>query len=180
MPSPHVWRRRTSRPSSSRPAAPPSSCSCGGFATPSRRRWAGGSRGRAIGGGIRNGQVRVVAATNALELGIDIGGLDAAVLLGFPGTLASTWQQVGRAGRGDRLAFSVLVTNSTPLNQYLAQHPDYLFETSPEAGFINPDNLVIRVSHLKCAAFELPFGRDEEFGPGSGELLDLLPGEGRP
>ncbi|MDO8615444.1 MAG: DEAD/DEAH box helicase [Dehalococcoidia bacterium] len=133
---------------------------------------------RAIEAGIRNGQVRVVAATNALELGIDIGGLDAAVLLGFPGTLASTWQQVGRAGRGDRLAFSVLVTNSTPLNQYLAQHPDYLFETSPEAGFINPDNLVIRVSHLKCAAFELPFGRDEAFGPGSDELLDLLAEEG--
>jgi len=133
---------------------------------------------RAIEAGIRNGQVRVVAATNALELGIDIGGLDAAVLLGFPGTLASTWQQAGRAGRGDRLAFSVLVTNSTPLNQYLAQHPDYLFETSPEAGFINPDNLVIRVSHLKCAAFELPFGRDEAFGPGSDELLDLLAEEG--
>lgn len=132
---------------------------------------------RAIEAGIRNGDVRVVAATNALELGIDIGGLDAAVLLGYPGTLASTWQQAGRAGRGNRLSFSVLVANSTPLNQYVAQHPDYLFETAPEAGFINPDNLVVRVSHLKCAAFELPFGREEDFGPGSGDLLDFLADE---
>jgi Distinct helicase family with a unique C-terminal domain including a metal-binding cysteine cluster len=133
---------------------------------------------RAIEAGIREGHVRVVAATNALELGIDIGGLDAAVLLGYPGTLASTWQQAGRAGRGDRLSFSVLVTNSTPLNQYLAGHPDYLFETAPEAGYINPDNLVIRVSHLKCGAFELPMARGEEFGPGSDELLDFLAEEG--
>ncbi|HET9477602.1 MAG TPA: DEAD/DEAH box helicase [Dehalococcoidia bacterium] len=129
---------------------------------------------RAIEAGIRDGRVRVVAATNALELGIDIGGLDAAVLLGYPGTLASTWQQAGRSGRGSRLSFSVIVANSTPLNQYVAQHPDYLFEKAPEAGFINPDNLVVRVSHLKCAAFELPFGREEDFGPGSGDLLEFL------
>ncbi|HSP54587.1 MAG TPA: DEAD/DEAH box helicase, partial [Dehalococcoidia bacterium] len=129
---------------------------------------------RAIEAGIRDGRVRVVAATNALELGIDIGGLDAAVLLGYPGTLASTWQQAGRAGRTDRTSFSVLITNSTPLNQYVAQHPDYLFETAPEAGFVNPDNLVVRVSHLKCAAFELAVEREEDFGPGTNELLDLL------
>ena len=129
---------------------------------------------RAIEAGLREGRVRGVAATNALELGIDIGGLDAAVLLGYPGTLASTWQQMGRAGRGDGLAFAVLVTTSTPLNQYLARHPEYLFETPPEAGLINPDNLIIRVSHLKCAAFELPFAQGEEFGPDTADLLELL------
>ncbi len=129
---------------------------------------------RAIEAGLREGRVRGVAATTALELGIDIGGLDAAVLLGYPGTLASTWQQIGRAGRGDGLAFAVLVTGSSPLNQYLARHPDYLFDTPPEAGLINPDNLIIRVSHLKCAAFELPFAKGEEFGPDTAELLELL------
>lgn len=133
---------------------------------------------RAIEAGLREGRVRAVAATNALELGIDIGGLDAAVLLGYPGTVASTWQQMGRAGRGDRLACAVLVANSTPLNQYLARHPQYLFDTSPEAGFINPDNLIIRVSHLKCAAFELPVAGDEVFGPDTDALLGLLAEEG--
>ena len=133
---------------------------------------------RAIEAGLREGRVRVVAATNALELGIDIGGLDAAVLLGYPGTIASAWQQMGRAGRGDRLSFAILVTNSTPLNQYLARHPEYLFESAPEAGLVNPDNLIIRVSHLKCAAFELPLDQGEEFGPGTVELLDLLVEEG--
>jgi DEAD/DEAH box helicase domain-containing protein len=133
---------------------------------------------RAIEAGLRGGRVRGVAATNALELGIDIGGLDAAVLLGYPGTLASAWQQMGRAGRGNGLSFAVLVASSSPLNQYLAHHPQYLFETPPEAGLINPDNLIIRVSHLKCAAFELPFAEDEEFGPESAELLKLLAEEG--
>ncbi len=133
---------------------------------------------RAIEAGLREGRVRAVAATTALELGIDIGGLDAAVLLGYPGSLASTWQQMGRAGRGEGLSFAALVTNSTPLNQYLARHPEYLFETPPEAGLINPDNLIIRVSHLKCAAFELPFERGEEFGADTAELLGLLAEEG--
>jgi DEAD/DEAH box helicase domain-containing protein len=133
---------------------------------------------RAIEAGLREGRVRGVAATNALELGIDIGGLQAAVLLGYPGSIASAWQQMGRAGRGDDLAFAVLVTNSTPLNQYLSNHPEYLFETPPESGFLNPDNLIVKVSHLKCAAFELPFDREEEFGPGATELLDVLEEEG--
>jgi DEAD/DEAH box helicase domain-containing protein len=133
---------------------------------------------RAIEAGLRSGRVRAVAATNALELGIDIGGLDAAVLLGYPGTLASAWQQMGRAGRGDQTSFAVLVANSSPLNQYVARHPEYLFETSPESGFIDPDNLIIRISHLKCAAFELPFQKGEEFGAESAELLELLAEEG--
>jgi DEAD/DEAH box helicase domain-containing protein len=133
---------------------------------------------RAIEAGLREGRVLGVAATSALELGIDIGGLDAAVLLGYPGSLASTWQQMGRAGRGNSLSFAVLVASSSPLNQYLAHHPQYLFETPPEAGLVNPDNLIIRVSHLKCAAFELPFAQDEEFGPDSAELLELLVEDG--
>ena len=133
---------------------------------------------RAIEAGLRSGRVRAVAATNALELGIDIGGLDAAVLLGYPGTLASAWQQMGRAGRGDQTSFACLVANSSPLNQSVARYPEYLFDTSPESGFIDPDNLIIRVSHLKCAAFELPFQKGEAFGVESDELLELLAEEG--
>ncbi|HXF51293.1 MAG TPA: DEAD/DEAH box helicase [Dehalococcoidia bacterium] len=129
---------------------------------------------RAIEKGLREGRVRGVVATNALELGIDIGGLDASILVGYPGTLASAWQQMGRAGRRADLSFSCLVTNSTALNQFLASHPEYLFETAPEAGLVDPDNLYVRVSHLKCAAFELPFEEGEPFGQGAGELLDLL------
>lgn len=129
---------------------------------------------RRIEQGLREGSVRGVVATNALELGIDIGGLEAAVLTGYPGTLASTWQQFGRAGRRDRPAFAVLVASSSPLSQYVAAHPDFLFEASPEAGLINPDNLVILAAHLKCAAFELPFGAGEEFGAWGAQLLDLL------
>jgi DEAD/DEAH box helicase domain-containing protein len=123
---------------------------------------------------LRSGAIRSVVATNALELGIDIGGLQASVLLGYPGTLASTWQQMGRAGRGADTSLAVLVTNSAPLNQYVARHPEYLFEASPESALINRDNLAIRVSHLKAAAFELPIEADEEFGPDTGELLQLL------
>jgi DEAD/DEAH box helicase domain-containing protein len=133
---------------------------------------------RAIEAGLRDGAIRGVVATNALELGIDIGGLEAAVLMGYPGTLASAWQQIGRAGRRDRSALAVLVVNSTPLNQYIARHPDYLFDTATEAALINRENLAIRVSHLKAAAFELPFGEDEEFGPETREILALLDEEG--
>ncbi|HWQ28958.1 MAG TPA: Zn-binding domain-containing protein, partial [Dehalococcoidia bacterium] len=132
---------------------------------------------RAIEKGLREGRVRGVVATNALELGIDIGGLDASILVGYPGTLASAWQQMGRAGRRADLSFSVLVANSSALNQFLASHPEYLFETPPEAGLVDPDNLFVRVSHLKCAAFELPFDEGESFGDGARELLDLLADE---
>jgi DEAD/DEAH box helicase domain-containing protein len=133
---------------------------------------------RAVERGLREGRIRGVVATNALELGIDIGGLDAAVLTGFPGTLASAWQQMGRAGRRHGLAFSVLIASSSPLNQYVATNPDYLFDTSPEAGLIDPDNLLVRISHMKCAAFELPFEEHEEYGPDSAELLEMLADEG--
>ncbi len=124
--------------------------------------------------GLRRGEIRGVVATNALELGIDIGSLEAAVLTGFPGGLASAWQQMGRAGRRNSVALALLVTSSTPLNQYLAQNPDYLFDTSPEAGRIDPENLLVRVSHIKCAAFELPFRTGEAFGPHLPELLEML------
>src|SRR5207249_5796684 len=119
---------------------------------------------REIERGLREGAVLGVVSTNALELGIDIGGLDAAVLLGYPGSVASTWQQAGRAGRRSSTSVAVLVANSTPLNQFIARHPDYFFDAPVEEGRINPDNLHILVSHVKCAAFELPFGADEVFG----------------
>jgi DEAD/DEAH box helicase domain-containing protein len=129
---------------------------------------------REIERGLREGTVRGVVATNALELGIDIGGLEAAVLMGYPGSVASTWQQFGRAGRRHDLAFAVLVANSSPLNQYIASHPEFVLEGAPEAGLINPDNFDIVVSHLKCAAFELPFDAGERFGPHSDPTFDIL------
>jgi DEAD/DEAH box helicase domain-containing protein len=132
--------------------------------------------------GLRKGDVRVVVATNALELGIDIGGMEASLLVGYPGTIAATWQEAGRAGRGSNSSLAVLVTSPNPLDQYLAQHPDYFFSRSPEHGMINPDNLLILLGHLRCAAFELPFTTGEIFGSikpqDMKELLDFLQGEG--
>ncbi len=125
---------------------------------------------RGIERGLRDGRIRGVVATNALELGVDIGGLDAAVLTGYPGTLASAWQQMGRAGRRQGPSFACIVASSSPLNQYVAANPEYLFDTSPEAGLVDPDNLLVRISHLKCAAFELPF--DEKDVDGAGALAD--------
>ena len=135
------------------------------------------SERRAVERGLREGKIRCVVSTNALELGIDVGSLDASILTGYPGSLASAWQQMGRAGRRNSLSFSVIVASSSPLNQYLATNPEYLFETSPEAGLIDPDNLLVRIGHLKCAAFELPCEGDEDFGPDSRELLDMLSSE---
>jgi DEAD/DEAH box helicase domain-containing protein len=119
---------------------------------------------RQIEKGLREGSVRAVVATNALELGIDIGGLGAAVLVGYPGTIASAWQQAGRAGRGDDLALAVMVASANPLDQFLAHHPDYFFGRSPEQALINPDHLLILLNHLRCAMFELPFKKGETFG----------------
>jgi DEAD/DEAH box helicase domain-containing protein len=119
---------------------------------------------RAIEKGLRDGSVRMVVATNALELGIDIGGLGAAMLVGYPGTIASTWQQAGRAGRGDDPAVAVLIATPSPLDQFLAHHPDYFFARSPEQALVNPDHLLILLNHLRCAAFELPFQPGEGFG----------------
>ncbi len=134
------------------------------------------SERRTIERGLRDGTVRGVVATNALELGVDIGGLSACVLAGYPGSIASARQQMGRAGRRLASAAAVLVAAANPLDQYIATHPRYLFEGSPEYALINPDNLVILVNHLKCAAFELPFRPGEPFGslPDVSELLDFL------
>jgi DEAD/DEAH box helicase domain-containing protein len=113
---------------------------------------------------LREGRLLGVIATNALELGIDIGSLDVALLAGYPGTIASTWQRAGRAGRREGSSAAVLVASSAPLDQFIVQNPDYFFDHSPEHGYINPDNLQILLNHLKCAAFELPLKEDEKFG----------------
>jgi len=119
---------------------------------------------REIERGLRDGRILGVVATNALELGIDVGSLDACVMAGYPGSIASTWQRAGRAGRRTGSSCAVFVASSAPLDQFIVQHPDYFFESSPEHAHIQPDNLEILVNHLKCAAFELPISPDERFG----------------
>src|SRR5262245_11400810 len=114
--------------------------------------------------GLREGRIRGVVSTNALELGIDIGSLDVAVLAGYPGTVASTWQRIGRAGRRSGTSVAVLVASSTPLDQFIVNHPDYFLNQPPEMGLINPENIHILLNHLRCATFELPFGANEKFG----------------
>src|SRR5688572_29032701 len=127
---------------------------------------------REIEKGLREGTVKTVVATNALELGIDIGGLDAAILVGYPGTVASARQQAGRAGRGLETAAAVMIVSASPLDQFLAHHPEYFFERSPEQALINPDHLLILLEHLRCAMFELPFQKGEGFGLLSGDTVD--------
>ncbi|MEO8663659.1 MAG: DEAD/DEAH box helicase, partial [Bryobacteraceae bacterium] len=124
---------------------------------------------------LRSGEIRAVVATNALELGIDIGSLDSVVMAGYPGTVASTWQRSGRAGRRNTTSLAVMVASSAPLDQYIVEHPDYFFESTPERAYINPDNLEILLNHMKCAAFELPIREGEKFGPHeTGELCTFL------
>ena len=124
---------------------------------------------------LRDGKVLGVVSTNALELGIDIGTLQAAVLTGYPGTIASTWQQIGRAGRSNEPSIAILVANSSPLNQFMIQNPDYFMDKGAEFARINPNNLYILVSHLKCASFELPFVQGEKFGDvDPEEILEYL------
>jgi DEAD/DEAH box helicase domain-containing protein len=122
------------------------------------------TRRRAVEKGLREGEVLGVVSTNALELGVDIGHLDVAVLAGYPGAIASLWQQAGRAGRRSGCSAAVFVATSAPLDQFMVTHPDYLFGMPPEHARVNPDNPFILASHLKCAAFELPVGDDERFG----------------
>ncbi|MGE0705927.1 MAG: DEAD/DEAH box helicase, partial [Vicinamibacterales bacterium] len=121
-------------------------------------------RRREIEKGLREGTVQAVVSTNALELGIDIGALDVSVMAGYPGTIASTWQRAGRAGRRSSRSAAVLVASSAPLDQFIVRHPAYFFDRSPERALIDPDNLHILVDHVKCASFELPFGSQEQFG----------------
>src|SRR5439155_14439666 len=122
------------------------------------------TRRRAVEQGLRAGDVLGVVSTSALELGVDIGHLDVAVLAGYPGTIASLWQQAGRAGRRSGRSAAIFVATSAPLDQFMASHPDYLFGTPPEHARVNPDNPFILVNHLKCGAFELPFAEGETFG----------------
>ena len=136
-------------------------------------------RRREIERGLRNGDVRCVVSTNALELGIDIGALDVAVMAGYPGTIAGTWQRAGRAGRRSGRSAAVLVASSAPIDQFVVRHPDYFFDASPEHALVNPDNLHILLDHVKCAAFELPFADDEHFGSiNLQEILSVLAEEG--
>ncbi len=119
---------------------------------------------RTIESGLRNGKVRAVVCTNALELGIDIGALDACIMTGYPGTIASAWQQAGRAGRRSGASLAVLIANSEPLNQFIVTNPDYFFGRSPERAVADPDNPVILANHVRCAAFELAFRDQAPFG----------------
>jgi DEAD/DEAH box helicase domain-containing protein len=133
---------------------------------------------RKIENDLKTGRGRAVIATNALELGIDIGGLDAVVLSGYPGTITSTWQQFGRSGRDDQPSLSVLVASSEPLDQFIAHHSEYLFSSEFEKAYIDPDNLLILLEHILCSSYELPFNSDETFGNLSqstlNDFLDFL------
>ena len=130
------------------------------------------NRRREIERGLREGLVRAVVSTNALELGIDIGALDVSVMAGYPGTIAATWQRAGRAGRRTTRSAAVLVASSAPIDQFIVRNPSYFFDGTPEHALINPDNLHILLDHVKCAAFELPFKDDERFG--EQHLPDIL------
>ncbi|GAC1619098.1 MAG: ATP-dependent helicase MrfA [Candidatus Acidiferrum sp.] len=129
------------------------------------------SERREIERGLRDGKIRGVVTTSALELGIDVGSLDTVVMAGYPGTIAATWQRAGRAGRRSGSSCTVLVASSSPLDQFIVRHPDYFFGNTPEHAFIQPDNLEILINHLKCAAFELPITPEEKFG--GADLSDL-------
>ncbi len=130
---------------------------------------------RAIEQGLRKGEILGVVSTNALELGIDIGQLEACVMAGYPGTIASAWQQAGRAGRRAGASVAVLVATSSPIDQYIVNHPDYFFGRSPESGVVDPNNLILLLDHIKCAAFELPFEDGEKFGvDATGDILEYL------
>lgn len=129
---------------------------------------------REIERGLRDGNVMTVVSTNALELGIDIGALDVCIMTGYAGSVASTWQQAGRAGRRNNVSLVVLVASSAPLDQYIIDHPEYFFEQPPESGTVDPNNLIIATSHIKCAAFELPFVEDEAFGLDAASTEEIL------
>src|SRR6202790_2193170 len=122
---------------------------------------------REIERGLRDGRIRGVVSTSALELGIDVGSLDTVVMAGYPGTIAATWQRAGPAGRRSGSSCAVMVASSSPLDQFIVRNPDYFFGNTPEHAFIQPDNLEILINHLKCAAFELPVGPAENFGEGN-------------
>ena len=137
------------------------------------------SERREIEKGLRDGSIQMVVSTNALELGVDIGQLQACIMTGYPGNIASAWQQAGRAGRRQDEALIIYVAQSTALDQYVVQHPSYLLGSSPEEARINPENMLILMDHLKCAAFELPFSMTDSYGEYEvQELLAYLEEEG--
>ncbi|MBI3745454.1 MAG: DEAD/DEAH box helicase [Chloroflexi bacterium] len=135
---------------------------------------------RSIERGLRDGEILGVVSTNALELGVDIGSLDVAVLAGYPGSVAGTWQQLGRAGRRLEPSVGILVASASPVDQYVIHHPEFLLQRSPEEARIDPDNLHVLIAHIRCAAFERPFEPGEVFGPGpADELLAFIGEEGQ-
>jgi DEAD/DEAH box helicase domain-containing protein len=136
------------------------------------------SERREIERGLREGSVHGVVSTNALELGIDIGALDAAVIAGFPGSFASFWQQSGRAGRRSGESMAVFVASSSPLDQYVVTHPEFFTGGAPETARVDPDNPYVYTDHVKCACFELPFYDGEVFGPDPASVLEMLEEEG--
>ncbi|HXG41096.1 MAG TPA: DEAD/DEAH box helicase, partial [Candidatus Limnocylindrales bacterium] len=137
------------------------------------------SERRAIERGLRDGEVLGVVSTNALELGVDIGRLDVAILAGYPGSIAATWQQIGRAGRRSGTSVAILVGTASPIDRYVVRHPEFLLDSPPEEARLDPDNLHVLLGHLKAATFELPFEPDEPFGPlPAAELLEFLAEEG--
>lgn len=130
---------------------------------------------REIEKGLRSGDIYGVVSTNALELGVDIGQLQVCIMNGYPGTIASAWQQAGRAGRRHGESVVIMVASSSPLDQYVIQNPDYFFNRSPETARINPDNLIILIDHIKCASYELPFKKGDTFGVAEiEEILEYL------
>ncbi|HEV2005256.1 MAG TPA: DEAD/DEAH box helicase [Candidatus Limnocylindrales bacterium] len=132
---------------------------------------------RAIERGLRDGEILGVVSTNALELGVDIGALDVSILAGYPGSIAGTWQQLGRAGRRQETSVGILVASGSPVDQYVIHHPEFLLEGSPEEARLDPDNLHVLLAHLRCATFELPFEPGEVFGPGPADDLLAFIGE---
>ncbi len=132
---------------------------------------------RSIERGLRDGEILGVVATNALELGVDIGRLDASIVAGYPGSVAATWQQFGRAGRRQGTSVSVLVASAAPVDQYVIHHPEFLLEGAPEEARLDPDNLHVLLAHLRAATFELPFVPGEVFGPGPADDLLAFLGE---
>ena len=132
---------------------------------------------RAIERGLRDGEIFGVVATNALELGVDIGRLDASIVAGYPGSIAATWQQFGRAGRRAGTSVAVLIASGAPVDQYVVHHPEFLLEGTPEEARADPDNLHVLLAHLRAATFELPFEPGEVFGPGPADDLLAFLGE---
>ena len=134
---------------------------------------------RAVERGLRSGELLGVVTTNALELGVDVGQLDVAILAGYPGSIAATWQQMGRAGRRGGTSVAVLIAGGGPVDRYVVEHPEFLLASPPEEARLDPDNLHVLLAHLKAACFELPFEPGERFGSGEAEpLLAFLAEEG--